>query len=166
MCYGHEGTSHRTTMKKLFVAAALALMLTTSAQATELEGPARFCGYSPIIDLLAGERITTLEGGMHSGSFRWDGQFGSLEVHGIGWASRPPGRIVERRRGRRPARFAQRLADGEYVVAIWNGANAAAYFRSATPLTRSQMRAIQRVTLYEEGQIPTGCDFRTTFAWQ
>ncbi len=153
-------------MKKLFVAAAFALMLPTAAQAAELEGPARFCGYSPVIDLLAGERITTLQGGMHGGSFRWDGPFGSLEVHGTGWASRPPGRIVERGRGSRPARFDQRLVEGEYVVAIWNGANAAAYFRSATPLTRNQLRAIQRVTLFEEGQTPTGCDLWTTFAWE
>ena len=152
-------------MKKLFGAIAFALLAST-AQAAELEGPARFCGYSPIIDLLAGERITTLEGGIHGGSFRWDGPFGSLEVHGIGWASRPPGRIAVRERGDRPARFAQRRVDGEYVVAIWNGANGAAYFRSASPITRSQMRAIGRVTLFEEGQTPTGCDLRTAFSWE
>lgn len=152
-------------MKKLLVTVAFALLAST-AQATELEGPARFCGYSPIIDLLAGERITTLEGGIHGGSFRWDGPFGSLEVHGIGWASRPPGLIVEHTRGHRPARFAQRLTEGEYVVAIWNGANAAAYFRSATPLTRSQIDAIRRVTLFEEGEDPVGCDLRTSFDWE
>ena len=165
MCYGHEGASLRTFMRKLFAAVAFAL-LASSAQAAELEGPARFCGYSPIIDLLAGERITTLEGGIHSGTFRWDGPFGSLEVHGIGWASRPPGQIVEPKRGERPARFAQRRVAGEYVVAIWNGANGAAYFRSPRPITRSQMRAIERVTLFEEGQTPMGCNLRTMFSWE
>lgn len=49
-------------MRELVAAAALATALPFFAEAGELEGPGRFCGYSPIIDLLPGERITTLEG--------------------------------------------------------------------------------------------------------
>lgn len=64
-------------------------MVATPAAASVLEGPATFCGYSPIIDLLPGETVTTLQGGIHGGSFRWDGAFGSLIVHGVGWAGRP-----------------------------------------------------------------------------
>ncbi|MGH7027739.1 hypothetical protein [Brevundimonas sp.] len=136
-----------------------------SSTVHELEGPARFCGYSPIIDLLPGEKVTTLEGGIHAGSFRWEGAFGSLNVAGIGWASRPPGRIVVAQSGARPARFAQRRVDDRYVVAVWNGANGAAYFSSPSPLTPQQISAIGRVTLFEEGQVPLGCDLRTAFSW-
>jgi hypothetical protein len=153
-------------MKTLVVLATAATLLSTHAAAGELEGPARFCGYSPIIDLLPGEKITTLEGGIHAGRFRWDGAFGSLDVSGIGWASRPGGRIVEAQSGARPARFAERRTDGRYVVALWNGAQGAAYFSSSSPLTSEQMRAIGRVTLFQEGQSPTGCDLRTVFSWE
>lgn len=145
--------------------AILASMVATRAPASDLEGPARFCGYSPIIDLMPGERITLLEGGIHSGNFRWEGPFGSLDVRGVGWASRPPGRIVEARTNAKPARFAQRRADESFVVAIWNGAQGAAYFSSVSPLTPDQIRAIDRVSLYQEGQNPEGCDLRTTFSW-
>jgi hypothetical protein len=130
-----------------------------------LEGPGRFCGYSPIIDLTPGERATPLEGGIHSGSFRWEGAFGSLLVHGIGWASRPPGRILEPQTNKTPARFAQRRANDRYEVAIWNGAQAAAYFVSESPFTKPQIAAIRRVRLYQEGETPSGCNLRTGFAW-
>jgi hypothetical protein len=135
------------------------------AVANKLDGPARFCGYSPIIDLLPGERVTTLQGGIHAGSFRWDGSFGSLVVHGIGWASRPKGRMVNRLSNRHPARFKQRWMEGEYQIAIWNGAQAVAYFRSSAPFTRRQIEAIDRVMLFQEGQDPLGCKLRTIFSW-
>ena len=152
-------------MRALIAAMTLAVLPSARAGATDLEGPARFCGYAPIIDLLPGERVTTLEGGIHGGNFRWEGSFGSLHVSGIGWASRPKGRIVEAQTGTRPARFAQRRADERYVIAIWNGAHGAAYFTSETTFTAEQIRAIRRVTLFEEGQEPSGCTLRTVFSW-
>jgi hypothetical protein len=132
----------------------------------ELKGPLRFCGYSPIIDLQRDETIQLLSGGIHGGSFRWSGPFGSLEVHGIGWASRPQGRIVKKLSGDTPARFAPRRQDGRYKIAIWNGGHSAAYFISDRPISDEQIRAIDRVRLYEEGQNPVGCDTRTVFSWE
>jgi hypothetical protein len=136
------------------------------AEAGQLAGPGRFCGYSPIIDLLPGEKITTLDGGIHAGRFLWEGDFGSLEVVGIGWASRPDGRIASSGSSTKPARFAQRRVAGRYQVAIWNGAHGAAYFRSNEPLTTQQLVAIARVGLFEEGQEPPGCALRTVFSWE
>ncbi|HRD28063.1 MAG TPA: hypothetical protein PLO65_07160 [Caulobacter sp.] len=153
-------------MKSIAAVIALALLLSTRAEASELKGPGRFCGYSPIIDLLSGEKITTLEGGIHGGKFRWEGSFGVLEVYGIGWASRPTGTLIEVRKGRRPARFAERSVKDRYEVAIWNGAHGAAYISSATPFSRDQLKAVRRVRLFEEGQIPSGCDLRTVFSWE
>ena len=141
------------------------LMLVTPAAASELEGPARFCGYSPIIDLQPGETITTLDGGIHGGSFRWDGAFGSLVVKGIGWASRPKGRLVVEPSEGSHGRFAQRKQDGKYVIAIWNGRQGAAYFESPTRFTDLQRAAIERVRLFQEGEEPSGCDLRTVFVW-
>lgn len=143
----------------------LILVFPASARAGEIEGPGRFCGYSPIIDLRPGEKVTTLEGGIHGGRFRWDGPFGSLDVYGIGWASRPKGRMI-RAPGTRPARFARRRIEAGHEIAIWNGAHGAAYFRSAAPFTASQLRAIDRVDLFEEGQTPSGCKLRTMFSWE
>lgn len=153
-------------MKVKVSLAVAAALLSTPALANELEGPARFCGYSPVIDLLPGEKITTLDGGIHGGRFRWEGPFGSLDVLGVGWASRPPGRVVQAQTTTEPARFAPRRKDGRYVIAIWNGAQGAAYFSSDSRFTRDQMRAIGRVVLFQEGQSPTGCDLRTTFFWE
>lgn len=154
-------------MKALIGAAALVMVFCTQARASDLEGPARFCGYSPIIDLLPGEKVTTLEGGIHSGDFRWEGPFGALHVRGIGWAGRPKGRIVEAGTSTRPARFAQRReTGGGHVVALWNGGHGAAYFSSAAPLTARQIEAIRRVTLFEEGQSPPDCALRTVFSWE
>lgn len=135
-------------------------------KAGELAGPARFCGYAPIIDLLPGEKVTTLEGGIHSGSFRWEGAFGSFEVDGIGLAARPKGRMLNPPTADRPARFAQRPTKKGYQVAIWNGANGAAYFTSPTPFRAPQLAAIDRVRLFEEGQEPNGCKLRTIFVWE
>lgn len=153
-------------MRKLVTAAVLATALPLLAEAGELEGPGRFCGYSPIIDLLPGEKITTLEGGIHGGSFRWEGPFGSMDVRGIGWASRPKGRIVEAQTGTRPARFAQRRMNKRYEVATWNGGHGAAYFSSEKPLNAHQLKAISRVQLFEEGQDPSDCNLRTSFSWE
>lgn len=152
-------------MKASVVAGALAVMFSLHAQAGTLQGPARFCGYSPIIDLLPGEEITTLQGGVRGGNFRWTGLFGSLDVRGIGWAGRPSGRLVEPPSDSKPARFAQRRVNGRYEVAIWNGGHGAAYFSSASPLTARQIEAIGRVQLFEEGQTPSGCKLRTAFFW-
>jgi hypothetical protein len=156
-------------MTRLFasISFGFALFCAIPAEASELRGPARFCGYSPIIDLLADEKVTTLEGGIHAGSFRWEGAFGPMEVHGIGWASRPKGRILRVQTDSRPARFAQRRVEGGYGIAIWNGANGAAYFTSPTPFTPRQLAAIDRVSLFEEGQDPPpGCKLRTIFVWE
>lgn len=152
-------------MKRAVAASVGALLFAGPAASAELLGPARFCGYSPIIDLVPGEKVTTAQGGIHGGSFSWEGAFGTLEVQGIGWASRPKGRIATAGTITRPAMFAQRRVGGRYVVAIWNGANGAAYFSSARPLTDPQLRAISRVTLFEEGETPSGCDMRTVFSW-
>ncbi len=146
--------------------AIVAMLAASSATAGKLEGPARFCGYSPIIDLEAGETVWTLEGGIHGGTFRWDGDFGSLEVNGIGWASRPKGQMVREPQDDRPARFEQRYSEREYVVAVWNGRQAAAYFSSAKPMTRRQLEAIDRVRLFQEGETPEDCNLRTTFSWE
>ena len=144
----------------------LALLLGAgTARAGELSGPGRFCGYAPIIDLLPGERVVTLQGGIHGGSFRWEGPFGSLEVHGIGWASAPPGRMAREPTSKGHARFEQRRSKGRYTVAIWNRAQGAAYFSSRRPISRKQMAAIDRVDLYQEGQEPKGCDLWTVFSW-
>ena len=90
-----------------------------------------------------------------------------LDVRGIGWGARPNGQIVEARTSTRPARFAQRRdEDGRYVVALWNGGHGAAYFSSAAPLTARQMKAIRRVTLFEEGETPPDCGLRTIFSWE
>ncbi|ACL95097.1 hypothetical protein EIB18_08345 [Caulobacter vibrioides] len=153
-------------MRELVTAAVLATALPFLAEAGELDGPGRFCGYSPIIDLLPGERITTLDGGIHSGSFRWEGAFGSLDVRGIGWANPPKGRVVEAQTGAKPARFAQRRTSKRYEVAIWNGGHGVAYFSSAKPLSADQLKAIGRVQLFEEGQDPSGCKLRTSFSWE
>jgi len=144
----------------------VALVDMAPVQASELVGPARFCGYAPIIDLLPGEKVTTLEGGIHGGSFLWEGAFGSLKVHGIGWASPAKGRMLNPPTADRPARFAQRRVNQGYEVAIWNGAHGAAYFISPTRFSAPQLAAIDRVRLFEEGQDPTGCKLRTIFVWE
>lgn len=147
-------------------AVTVSALVVTSANASDIVGPGRFCGYSPIIDLLEGEKVTTLEGGIHGGRFRWEGAFGTLEVHGIGWASRPKGRIVKAPSSNSPARFAQKRVGRLYQIAIWNGAHGAAYFNSPSPFTPPQLDAIDRVELFEEGQSPSDCKLRTIFSWE
>jgi hypothetical protein len=159
-------TAVRSLIMRVLISAAYAFFAVSSEATTgELVGPGRFCGYAPIIDLVAGEKVTTLSGGIHAGSFRWEGEFGSLIVYGIGWASPPRGTVVRPLAGKRPARFAQHRVEDNYEIAIWNGAHGAAYFRSKTPFTALQLRAIDRVTLFEEGQTPQSCKLRTLFAW-
>lgn len=153
-------------MRSWMMALVAALVLSGQSEAADLTGPGRFCGYAPIIDLLPGESITVLEGGIHGGSFLWKGAFGSLKVHGIGWASRPDGRLIGPASSAKPARSKQRRADGGYEIAIWNGGHAAAYFNSETPFTAAQTEAVRRVKLFEEGQTPSGCKLRTTFSWE
>lgn len=143
-----------------------ALSLAQVTSAGELKGPGRFCGYSPIIDLLPGERVTTLVGGIHGGSFLWEGRFGSLEVNGIGLASRPPGKLLAGKTSKGHVRFKQRFESGEYVVAIWNERQGAAYFSSAVPITARDWAAIDRVDLFQEGEDPEHCNLRTIFSWE
>ena len=140
-------------------------VLATSASASVLNGPARFCGYSPIIDLQSGETISTLEGGIHGGSFEWKGAFGSMVVHGIGWASRPQGRLLIAPSDGTTGRFAERKRDGKYTIAIWNGRQGAAIFESDVRFTQQQRAAIDRVRLFQEGEEPTDCSLRTVFDW-
>ena len=142
------------------------MSLAAPTQAGTLKGPGRFCGYSPIIDLVPGEEVVTLQGGIHGGSFRWTGAFGSLEVSGTGWASKPRGRKVRGADGDRPALFSQGHDRDRYVVSIWNGRHGAAYFSSSLPLTPAQLRAVDRVRLFEEGDEPQGCNLRTVFSWE
>lgn len=148
------------------IASGVILFAAAPADASELVGPGRFCGYAPIIDLLPGEKVTTLEGGIHGGSFRWEGAFGSFEVMGIGWAAPAKGRMLNPPTADRPARFGQRRVKGGYEVAIWNGAHGAAYFTSPRPFTAAQLAAVDRVRLFEEGQEPSGCKLRTIFVWE
>lgn len=129
------------------------------------QGPGLFCGYGPIIDLLPGETIKPLQGGIHGGSFKWSGQFGVLEVSGIQWASRPKGRPRTGMTLTGQIRFGEIVRDGTYEVAIWNGRQGAAYFRSKASLTKLQRQAIDRVRLFQEDEKPTGCKYRTVFSW-
>jgi hypothetical protein len=132
----------------------------------EWTGPARFCGYSPIIELREGEAIKTSGGGIHGGQFRWTGEFGTLEVSGIGWASKPKGRQLPDPTGTGQIRFAERRTKGDFVIAISNGRQGAAYFKSPRRFTSAQIAAIDRVGLFQEGEEPDGCDYRTIFVWQ
>jgi peptidoglycan/xylan/chitin deacetylase (PgdA/CDA1 family) len=126
-------------------------------------GPGRFCGYSPIIDLREGETVERLTSGVHGGNFRWTGEFGEMEVGGIGWASKPRGRALKGRTGTGQIRFASRRDIEGFVIAIWNGRQGAAYFRSPRHFTREQLSAIDRVDLFQEGEEPKGCKYRTIF---
>ncbi|CAN7626497.1 hypothetical protein LJR219_004855 [Phenylobacterium sp. LjRoot219] len=153
-------------MRSSMMALVGALVLAGQSEAADLTGPGRFCGYAPIIDLLPGESVTVLEGGIHGGSFLWEGAFGSLKVHGIGWASRPKGRLIGPASNAKPARSKQRRVGGSYEIAIWNGGHGAAYFSSTTPFTARQVEAISRVSLFEEGQTPSDCQLRTMFSWE
>ncbi len=156
-------------VRRLARTATLAALIAVSspASAGELIGPGRFCGYSPIIDLIYGERIVTLEGGIHGGTFDWHGSFGTLNVLGLGWAGKPKGRMRANLTQMGHAMFQPRKEDGQFVVAIWNKANGAAYFRSPTQFTKAQLKAIERVDLFDEATPePKGCKLRTVFSWE
>ncbi|MFM1977479.1 MAG: hypothetical protein RL145_2325 [Pseudomonadota bacterium] len=141
-------------------------VLTTPARATEVTGPARFCGYSTIIDLEAGEKVRIVDAGIHAGRFLWLGSFGALEVRNIGWAKRPAGRIVRKSTQAKPARFQQTKSRDVYSVALWNGRQGVAYITSSTRFTTNQIEAIDRVKLYQEGEPPQNCTMRTVFIWE
>ena len=159
-------TTSLDNMRRTWVVILFSLgVFTSPATASDLEGPARFCGYSPIIDLRPGEKITILQGGIHGGSFQWDGDFGSMVVRGIGWATRPKGQLVVHPSEGRPGQFAQQKRDGKFVIAIWNGRQGAAYFESPARFSDEQRAAIGRVRLFQEGEAPSDCDLRTVFAW-
>ena len=153
-------------LRGAFLAMALLMVDTSAANASALVGPGRFCGYAPIIDLIGGERIVLLQGGIHGGTFEWHGSFGVLKVHGIGWAAKPQGHMKIKPTRHGHMLFAQRKVDGEYVVAIWNRANGSAYFSSPTKITKAQLAAIDRVDLFDETQrAPKNCMLRTVFSW-
>nr|MBP6435335.1 hypothetical protein [Sphingorhabdus sp.] len=141
-------------VRRLAYATTLAVLFAASSQVSgsELAGPGRFCGYSPIIDLIEGERIVTLEGGIHGGTFDWHGSFGTLNVWGIGWAGKPKGKMRHKLTDKGHAIFQPRKEDGKYVIAIWNKANGAAYFRSSSQFTKAQIMAIERVDLFDEAK--------------
>jgi hypothetical protein len=156
---------HVSSRAGLFLGLLLAVSL--PVQASDLNGPGRFCGYAPVIDLLEGESVTSLDGGIHSGSFRWDGSFGTLYVRGIGWASKPKGRVAVSSNARGVTRFKQSRIKSEYVIAIWNRNYGAAYFKSKRPMIEEQIAAIDRVYLFDEdGPQPDGCKLRTIFVWE
>jgi hypothetical protein len=132
----------------------------------DFEGPGRFCGYAPIIDLVSGESIELIDGGIHSGSFRWIGPFGELEVHGIGWASPPKHFKPSHKNSKGQTVFFERRVDGKNVIALWNGRDGAAYFYSVGRLTRPQRDAIDRVDLFQEGEDPVDCRYCTIGFWE
>jgi hypothetical protein len=55
-------SSRRSSLRATTVSLALGIVILDAAptKASELVGPARFCGYAPIIDLLPGEKVTML----------------------------------------------------------------------------------------------------------
>jgi hypothetical protein len=151
----------------LGLAAALFFTLGNDELPRGLDGPGRFCGYAPIIDLVAGEHVQPLEGGIHSGSFRWEGSFGTLDVRGMGWASKPRGEARPGRTSAGQILFGPRRERDGYVVAIWNGRNGSAYFHSPTRFTPAQLSAVQRVSLFDElGPKPENCKLSTIFVWE
>ncbi len=154
-----------TAVRALALTTVATMMASAPVAAGELRGPGRFCGYAPIVDLVAGERIVTLEGGIHGGTFRWEGPWGVMTVDGVGWASRPGGRALPARTSGGAIRFAERRDKRGHVVAIWNGRRGAGYFRSDNRFTPGQLAAIDRVRLFQEGEEPSGCDLRTVFSW-
>jgi hypothetical protein len=135
------------------------------AESSTWEGPGRFCGYGLIVDLLPGERIGPLNGGIHGGSFEWSGRFGALVVYGIQWGSPPRGREHNGKTSKGQIRLGEIVDHGMYEVGLWNGRAGVAYFRSKRPITKLQRQAIERVDLFQEGEEPTGCKFRTAFSW-
>ena len=147
------------------LAAALGFLVSPLA-AKDWIGPGRFCGYSPVIDLLPGEQVIPLEGGIHMGSFRWEGGFGAMKIVGIGWASPPRGFIEAGRTSKGMTLFRQRRMKGEYRVGIWNRSHGVAYFSSPNRFTAKQRAAIDRVDLHDEGDEPQGCKWRTIFSWE
>jgi len=136
------------------------------AAAHALHGPGRFCGYSTVIDLRADERVVTLEGSIHSGSFRWEGPWGHMTVRDSEIASPGHRKVAVERTPGGAIRLAERRDGNGYVVAIGNGRSAAAWFSNDTRFTAAQLAAIDRVTLFADGQQPERCDLRTVFVWE
>lgn len=153
-------------MARAALAAVLALFAGAPAAASELRGPGRFCGYSAIIDLAADERVVTLQGSIHSGSFRWEGAWGGMTVSDSELASPGNGKIAVERTAGGATRVAERRDGTRHVVAIGNGRSAAAWFSSDKPFTAAQLSAIDHVRLFGDGQAPDGCNLRTVFVWE
>jgi hypothetical protein len=153
---------------RVLLAVPVVALLMGASSETRWTGPGRFCGYSPIIDLAEDESIEPLGGGIHGGRFRWTGAFGALEVGAIGWASKPKGRQLREHTATGQIRFAERRDKGNFVIAIWNGRQAVAYFTSPRRFTTEQLAAIGRVALFQEGEEPEPetCKYRMFFSWQ
>ena len=155
-------------MKATILTALVGSCLAAPAAAEESEGfkgPGRFCGYSAIIDLRAGERIIPTGGGIHGGAFIWRGSFGELEVMNLGWAAEPTEEPMPYRTGTGQTQFPEVFQDGRYLKRIWDRAHGTATFRSKRPLTKGQLAAIDRVGLFTEGGAPENCNYRTVFSW-
>ncbi|PXA98760.1 hypothetical protein DMC47_06870 [Nostoc sp. 3335mG] len=147
------------------MAAILARAAGAPAAASELRGPGRFCGYSPVIDLVAGERVVTLKGGIHSGSFRWEGPWGRMTVWGSEIGSPDDEKVAVERTAGGTTRYAERREGDRYVITIWNRSSAMARFSSKRRFTAPQLAAIDRVELFDAGQRPEGCNLKTIFVW-
>jgi hypothetical protein len=144
-----------------FLTGGALLVAAAGATAADLEGPARYCGYSAIIDLAPGEAVTAQSGGMHGGWFEWSGSFGTLQVRNNGFAKRPEGTRFRELTTTGQTRFHPTRKDGKYRIALWNRRYGTAYFQSDERFTESQLAAIDRVHLYDEWSKPEGCSFRT-----
>lgn len=129
------------------------------------EGPGRFCGYAAIIELRSGERIIPTQGGIHGGTFEWQGAFGKLEVVNIGWAAKPREEPMPARTGTGQTQFPEVLGKDGHSKKIWDRANGVAIFTSDAPLTAAQLEAIDRVGLFTEGERPENCKYGTVFSW-
>lgn len=136
-----------------------------SAWAGEISDSGRFCGYSVIIDLQDGETISTIDGGIHSGTFNWKGSFGELLVMNSEISS-PDDAPLLKHNSFGHGIYDLGLVEAEYTLAIWNGKSAAAFFYSDTPYTQEQIEAIERVDLFDEtiGR-PENCNLSTVFHW-
>ncbi|WP_336925740.1 hypothetical protein [Altererythrobacter palmitatis] len=126
-------------------------------------GPAKFCGYATVIALREGETITPQEGGIHSGRYVWDGEFGRLEVQEIGWAAAPVEAPMQERTAAGMIQFAERKDGFRFVQMIWNGEHGVASFISPRRFSRQQIDAVGRVTLFNEGQRPQDCEYNFLF---
>jgi hypothetical protein len=142
-----------------------ALLLPSHSFAKTFYGPGQFCGYAPAIDLRPDEKVTPLEGGIHVGKFLWEGRFGKLTVGATGWGVKPKQPESDYETDQGYLRFEKRKTEEGFSITIWNYQHAVATFSSPDPLTERQKDAIDRVTLFNEGERPKTCKYSTIFVW-